>query len=68
MQICATLGFPLEGTGSAALERTLQRYRMDPAKRDSILFVLQQLLMKPMLLAEYFCTGAVRCLSNSINE
>jgi exoribonuclease R len=59
IELCDALGFPIEGASSAALQRTLDKYRMDPIKKESILHILQQLLMKPMQLAQYFCTGKV---------
>ncbi|KAK6752619.1 hypothetical protein RB195_003811 [Necator americanus] len=59
INLCNSIGFPINGTSSQQLSRSLATFRGNMQLLRSINQVLSMILMKAMELARYFCTGSV---------
>lgn len=64
LELCDKIGFPIDASSSGTLASSIRRYEGDDEVKASIGQVLSMLLMKPMQLAVYFCTGSVRSKSD----
>ncbi|CAJ0572563.1 unnamed protein product, partial [Mesorhabditis spiculigera] len=57
LALCQNIGFPIDGSSSKILSKELRKFEGKSEVQGAINQVLSLLMMRPMQLAQYFCTG-----------
>ncbi|PAV82622.1 hypothetical protein WR25_26704 [Diploscapter pachys] len=62
--LCEKIGFPIDGENSGTISSGIMRFRGDTVLTRCINQVISSIMMKPMQLAEYFCTGSFESITD----